>query len=58
MEIYTTVACPFCGQACALPVDTTLAQQRWTTDCEICCRPFEILAECEPGRLLRLEVEI
>jgi hypothetical protein len=27
-----------------LLIDTSIAQQRFTTDCEICCRPFEVFA--------------
>jgi hypothetical protein len=55
MEVTETVQCPFCGQAFDLLIDTCVAQQRFTTDCEICCRPFEIVAECEPGEVLSLE---
>ena len=55
MEIYETVACPFCGQSNEIPVDTSLSRQRFTTDCEVCCRPFEVIAECEGGEILNLE---
>ena len=24
--------------------------------CEVCCRPFEVATECEPGEVLSLEV--
>lgn len=30
--------------------------QTFTTDCEVCCRPFEVFAECEPGEVISLEV--
>jgi hypothetical protein len=51
------VFCPFCGQACELAIDTSVASQRFVTDCEVCCRPFEVLAECEPGEILSLSVQ-
>ena len=35
-------------------IDTSVPIQRFTTDCEVCCRPFEIIAECEPGEILSL----
>ena len=57
MEIYETIQCPYCGQAMELVVDTSVAEQRFTTDCEVCCRPFEVFAECEPGEILRLDVQ-
>ena len=47
----------FCGQAFEIVVDTSVAFQRFTTDCEICCRPFEVHAECEPGEILSLDVQ-
>jgi len=55
MEVSATVQCPFCGQRFELVVDTSAATQRFTTDCEVCCRPIEITAECQPGEILSLE---
>lgn len=37
-------------------IDTSQAAQRFTTDCEICCRPLEVYARCEGGEILDLEV--
>ena len=51
-----TIQCPFCGQAFEITIDTSVESQRFTTDCEICCRPFEVTAECEPGEILSLDV--
>lgn len=56
MEVSEAVACPFCGQESELVLDTGVASQRFTTDCEVCCRPFEVVAECEPGEILSLSV--
>ena len=50
------VQCPFCGQVFELAVDTSVASQRFTTDCEVCCRPFELVVECEGGEILSLDV--
>ena len=36
-------------------VDTSVASQRFTTDCKVCCRPFNVVAECEPGEILGLD---
>jgi hypothetical protein len=54
MEVSADIQCPFCGQRFELIIDTSIASQRFTTDCEVCCRPFEVIAECEPGEVLRL----
>jgi hypothetical protein len=56
MEGSVTVQCPYCGQAFEIVIDTSVAVQRFTTDCEVCCRPFEVSAECEPGEVLAVEV--
>ncbi len=56
MEVFESIQCPYCGQSFETVVDTSVASQRFTTDCEVCCRPFEVVAECEPGEILSLEV--
>lgn len=56
MEATENVPCPFCGQLNVLVVDTSQATSQFITDCEVCCRPFEVRAECEPGEILSLEV--
>jgi hypothetical protein len=56
MEESETIQCPFCGQTCDLVLDTSQPTQRFVTDCEVCCRPFEVRAECESGEIVRLEI--
>jgi hypothetical protein len=56
MEVSASIQCPFCGQTFDLTIDTGQPSQRFTTDCEVCCRPFEVVVECEPGEILSLEV--
>jgi transcription elongation factor Elf1 len=56
VEIFESIRCPFCGQRFEVVVDTSVASQRFTTDCEVCCRPFEVVVECEPGEILSLDV--
>jgi hypothetical protein len=56
MEVSETIQCPFCGQTFDLTIDTSIPTQTFTTDCEVCCRPFEVVAESEPGEVISLEV--
>lgn len=56
MEVSETVQCPYCGQSFDLVLDTSSQTQRFTTDCEVCCRPIEVVAECEPGEVLSLDL--
>jgi hypothetical protein len=57
LELSAPIQCPFCGQTFEMTIDTTIAEQRLTLDCEVCCRPFEVLAECEPGEVLSLQTD-
>jgi len=56
MQVSESIHCPFCGQAFEVLVDTSVASQQFTTDCEVCCRPIDITVECEPGEILTLSV--
>ena len=56
MQVSESIQCPFCGQGFELVIDTSVPTQQFTTDCEICCRPFEVVAECKPGEILSLDV--
>jgi hypothetical protein len=57
MEVSESIQCPYCGQRFDLVIDTSLAAQTFTTDCEVCCRPIQVRVECEPGEVLSLEIE-
>ena len=57
MEANETIQCPHCGQEFDLVIDTSNSAQRFTTDCEICCRPIEVFAECEQGEIVSLAVQ-
>ena len=56
VEVCESIVCPFCGQASEVAIDTSVPSQRFTTDCEVCCRPFEVTVTCEPGEILSLDV--
>ncbi len=55
MEVSQVIQCPFCGEQFEVLLDTSIESQRFTTDCEVCCRPFEVFAECEPGQVLLIQ---
>lgn len=57
MEVSESIQCPFCGQRFEIVVDTSMGTNRFTTDCEVCCRPMEVVAECVPGEILSLDVQ-
>ncbi|MEY4384832.1 MAG: hypothetical protein RLY20_115 [Verrucomicrobiota bacterium] len=55
MQETATVQCPYCGQNSEIELDATVTNQRFTTDCEVCCRPFSVHVECELGEVLSIE---
>jgi hypothetical protein len=55
MEEFVDIQCPFCGQTFEVVVDTSLASQQFTTDCEVCCRPMDVVAECADGEIVAVE---
>lgn len=56
VEEFADIQCPYCGQTCEVTIDTSIARQRFTTDCEVCCRPFEVTAECKEGEIVSVDV--
>jgi hypothetical protein len=57
MEIVEAISCPYCGEETELALDTMIEEQRLGIDCAVCCRPFEVVVECEPGTVLSLQVQ-
>lgn len=51
------INCPFCGELLTTQVDTSQGSYSTVEDCQVCCRPMEIIVECEPGEILSIQVE-
>ena len=51
------VTCPTCFETFEVPAPhVSEVPCSVDYDCEVCCRPFEVIAECEPGEVLSVEV--
>ena len=50
------IFCPYCGQQMELVIDLSAGSQDFTTDCEICCRPFEVRVTARDGQIAGIEV--
>jgi hypothetical protein len=35
-----TLRCPYCGETIEVLVDCSVPVQRYTEDCQVCCRPM------------------
>ncbi len=49
--------CPYCWQTITIVVDCSVKEQRYTEDCEVCCRPIDFRVRCRKGRTVELEAE-
>lgn len=56
MQLTEPLQCPFCGETCDVPIDTSVPEQTFITDCEVCCRPFEVSVKSAPGEVLQVDV--
>ena len=47
--------CPYCWESITMLLDTSVAQQTYVEDCEICCNPIEIKVTFENNELHAFE---
>ncbi len=43
--------CPYCGEAIEVMVDTSIPQQEYIEDCQVCCRPITLRIEVLEGSI-------
>ncbi|PLW70709.1 CPXCG motif-containing cysteine-rich protein [Pseudohalioglobus lutimaris] len=41
--------CPCCGEPITLLIDTSVQEQEYVEDCEVCCRPMIVRAWADAG---------
>jgi len=45
-----TVTCPYCGEENTILIDESAGQeQHYLEDCQVCCRPWHVLASVRAG---------
>lgn len=49
------IGCPYCGERISVLVDTSVMQQRYVEDCEVCCRPIVLSVTADADATLRVE---
>ena len=40
-------SCPYCGELIELTIDCSIPEQQYIEDCQVCCRPIQILASID-----------
>ena len=51
------VSCPYCGELSWVLIDSSVEQQQYIEDCQVCCRPIVFITQCQPGEPCRVEVQ-
>ena len=49
-------SCPYCGEPIELILDTSVAQQSYIEDCQVCCRPILITVNVDSDGNIDLQV--
>ncbi|SHG46399.1 CPXCG motif-containing cysteine-rich protein [Flagellimonas flava] len=43
--------CPYCWEEISFLLDTSVSQQSYVEDCEVCCNPIEVSVRCAQREL-------
>ena len=44
--------CPYCWETISMLLDTSLPEQCYIEDCEVCCNPIEIRVKISEGEFI------
>jgi hypothetical protein len=44
-----SITCPYCGEASSIAFDASEGGSEFITDCEVCCRPMNVVVRIENG---------
>ncbi|NEN25118.1 CPXCG motif-containing cysteine-rich protein [Cryomorpha ignava] len=50
-------SCPYCSESISVLIDTSIHQQSYIEDCEVCCNPMEIKVRIENGELTEFDAQ-
>jgi len=43
--------CPYCGEQISMVVDLSVHRQTSVEDCEVCCKPVEVVCSVDDGEI-------
>lgn len=52
MELEHFFQCPHCWENISMLLDSSINQQSYIEDCEVCCNPIQISSSFENGELI------
>jgi len=48
-----TISCPYCDESIEIVIDTSVNQQQYIEDCQVCCRPITVnVSIVEPDQVI------
>jgi hypothetical protein len=50
-------SCPYCWETVSMLIDTSVEDQQYIEDCEVCCNPIQLTISIFEGEITRLEAE-
>ena len=56
--IEVALQCPYCWEDITLMIDGSIETQEYTEDCEVCCRPIDIIVEVNDQGQARVQARL
>jgi hypothetical protein len=50
------IGCPYCGETITILIDESVESQQYIEDCQVCCRPIEVVVYISPDGDSQIEV--
>lgn len=50
--------CPYCWEEISMLLDSSVANQTYIEDCEVCCNPIEINIQFNNTELINIDIKI
>lgn len=47
--------CPYCWEQISMLIDTSVRQQTYVEDCQVCCNPIEVSVSCTGAGIVGFE---
>jgi hypothetical protein len=44
IQEFVETLCPYCGEPIQLLIDCSIPEQDYIEDCQVCCRPIQVVA--------------
>jgi len=48
--------CPYCWEEVSILLDSSVSQQTYVEDCEVCCNPMQVSPQFEAAQLIGFQV--